>query len=239
MIRTLDFVRPPRLPLVDVGAGTSATGPPNPPERSIVRPPNGLSLLPPFVAVLSSVIAPIVACSRYPQGVSETVELRDQVPADRLQCRGILDAFDAEDDVLRARVRELAEAVDDPCRRLRSEVDRLKRRSLDLVGVPADRSAVLPEHLVLVMDRGRATEDVAGVGVLGHEAERLPLAAAADHDRGTWPRDRLRRVEQPRRRVVAAAERLLRAPVPGPHPVGDPERLLEQLEPVAERRERE
>src|SRR3954447_19584989 len=134
MIRTFDLVRPSRLAGVVPGGGTSATGPPNPPERSIVRPPNGLSLAPPFVAVLSSVIASIVACSRYSRGVSEAVELRDHVPADRLQRRRIVCVLDVAGHVLCARLGELAEAVDDLCRRLRCEVDRLESRPLDLVG---------------------------------------------------------------------------------------------------------
>ena len=44
------------------------------------------------------------------------------------------------------------------------------------------------------------------IGVLGDQAQRLPLAAAADHDRDAGPRERLRGVEQPRRMVVAAVE---------------------------------
>ena len=77
------------------------------------------------------------------------------------------------------------------------------------------------------------------VGVLGHEAERLLLAAAADHDRDARPAQRLGRVEEAGRRVVGALEALLRAALAGPHRVGDPERLLEHLEADAERRHRE
>ncbi len=40
-------------------------------------------------------------------------------------------------------------------------------------------------------------EDVGRVGVLGHQAQRLLLAAAADHDRHPRPADRLRGVQQP------------------------------------------
>ena len=77
------------------------------------------------------------------------------------------------------------------------ELHGLERRALDLVGVAADRLAVLAQDLVLVVDPLRVAEDVARVGVLRDEPERLPLAAAADHDRRAGPRDRLRRVEQP------------------------------------------
>src|SRR5689334_16024770 len=188
MIRTFDSVRPPALTTLVVGLPTSATGPPSPPDRSIVRPPNGLSLAAPFPALLSSVIVPIVACSRYPGGVSEPVELGDHVAADGLEIRRIVDVLQVEDHVLGAGVGELAEAVDDAGRGLGCDVDALERRAFDLVGVAADRGAVRPKHLVLVVDRRRAAEDVAGIAVLGHEAERLPLAAAADHD--GWPRPR-------------------------------------------------
>ena len=63
------------------------------------------------------------------------------------------------------------------------ELHGLERRALDLGGVAADRLAVLAQDLVLVVDPHRAAEHVARVGVLRHEAERLPLAAAPDHDR--------------------------------------------------------
>src|SRR5262245_39458462 len=188
MMRTFDSVRPVARTGLIVGAPTSATGPPSPPDRSIVRPPNGLSFPPPFVACLSSVIASTLACSRYSGGVSEVMELGDHVAADRLEIRRIVDVLEVEDHVLRTGIGELAEAVDDARRRLRRDVDALECRALDLVGVAADRGAVLAQHLVFVVDRRRAAEDVARVAVLGHEAERFPLPAAADHD--GWPRPR-------------------------------------------------
>ena len=84
---------------------------------------------------------------------------------------------------------ELAEAVDDLCRRLGPgpvvgrDREVLEGRALDLVGVAADRRAVLGQDRVLAGDALGRAEDVAGVGVLGHEAQGLLLAAAADHDR--------------------------------------------------------
>src|SRR5207249_1567458 len=100
--------------------------------------------------------------------------------------------------------------------------------------------AALPEDRDLVPDRCRvAPADVARVAVPGHEPERLLLATAADHDRDPRPLDGLRRVQEPRRLVVPALERVFGAALAGPHPVSHLERLLEHLEPFAQRRERE
>ena len=118
------------------------------------------------------------------------------------------------------------------------EVDALEGRTLDLVGVTADLLAVLPQHLVLVVDRRRAAEHVRGIRVLGNEPERLSLAPTPDHDRRPWPRNRLRRIEQPRRPNVATLEGPFGSTLARPHRVGDLECLLEHLEPLAERRER-
>ena len=46
---------------------------------------------------------------------------------------------------------------------------------------------MLGQDLELVVERRRAAEQVAGVGVLGDQAQRLLLAAAADHDRRVGP----------------------------------------------------
>src|SRR5262245_22771222 len=121
MIRTFDSVRL-LATTSDVGRATWSAGPPSPPERSIVRPRNGLSDEPPFPADLSSVIARIVARGRYPGGVSQGLQVRHHVPADRLQVRRIVDAGEVEDHVLGARIGELTEAVDDVGRRVDGEV---------------------------------------------------------------------------------------------------------------------
>ena len=88
-------------------------------------------------------------------------------------------------------------------------------------------------------DRSGSPEDVGRVRVLRDEPERLLLAAAADHDRDARPRDRLRRVQQPRRVELAALEARLAAALALEHLVCDPERLLEHLEALAQRREGE
>src|SRR5712671_1832472 len=165
-------------------------------------------------------------------------QLGNQVAADRLDLRRIVDIMDAEDDVLCAGVGELAEAIDDLRRRLAGEIDALECRALDLVRVASDFLAMLAKHLVLVMDRRRAAEDVGRVGVLGDDQEGLPLAAATDHDRDPWPRDRLRRVHQSPCVVLAAVELAFGAALAKEHLVGDLERLVEHLESLAEWRER-
>src|SRR5258705_10875073 len=70
-------------------------------------------------------------------------QLGNQVPADRLDLRRIVDVVDAEDDVLCAGVGELAEAIDDLGRRLAGEIDALECRALDLVRVASDFLAML------------------------------------------------------------------------------------------------
>ena len=73
------------------------------------------------------------------------------------------------------------------------------------------RTAYLCAHAL------RPAEDVAGIRVLGHQAQRLPLPAAADHDRHPGPADGLRRVEQARRRDVRALEWPPPLPLPPDH----------------------
>ena len=106
---------------------------------------------------------------------------------------------------------------------------------LDPGVIPAEGVAVAPQDLQLVAEVG-AAGDVAGVGVLGDEPERLALTAASDHDRRVRPADRLRMVERLGELVVRPQERPV---VSGPHLVQDPERLLQPLEPLLQRRERD
>src|SRR5262245_47132412 len=249
----------------DPFAGTASAGAAafDPPPKSIVSPAKGSAVLSAGLSAgfggesadrsssdwagsRSSVIWPILALKRYspgvwfpPRRVLERAQLRQDVAPDRLESFGILDLDDAGDDLLRAGIGELAEAIDDLLGRVARQVDRLEVRPLDLVVVSPDGLAMLAQDLVLVVDLLGAAEDVGGVGVLGHEAERLSLAAAADQDRDPRPRDRLRRVAQPLRVVLAPVEPALAAALALPHLVGDLERLVVHLEPLAERRERE
>ena len=70
---------------------------------------------------------------------------------------------------------------------------------LDLVVGPADRLAVLGEHLQLAADRRAAVgdvEEVAGIGVARDQPQRLALPHAADQDRRVRAAERLRAVER-------------------------------------------
>ena len=65
-------------------------------------------------------------------------------------------------------------------------IDADHRRLLDLVVVAPDRLAVRAQDVELVPGLVAAAVDVAGVGVLGHEAQRLALSAAADEEERMW-----------------------------------------------------
>ena len=76
---------------------------------------------------------------------------RQDVPPDLLEVGRLVDVLELEDDVLRAGIGQLAEAVDDLVRRSRRrrapagpEADVLERRALDLVRVAADRARSAP-----------------------------------------------------------------------------------------------
>ena len=56
-------------------------------------------------------------------------------------------------------------------------------RSLDLVRVPADLRAPLPEDRVARREAGRRTVGIPQVGVTGHDPERLLGPGASDQDR--------------------------------------------------------
>src|SRR6185312_9075787 len=130
---------------------------------------------------------------------TDRVECRDDVASQRLHIGRFVRVLELEDDVLGAAVPELAEPVDDllrrlrPCRARRPEPDVLQCRALDLARVTSDLGAMLVQDRVLAGDTLRGAEHVARVGVLGDEAESLLLAATADHDRRSRPRDRLGR----------------------------------------------
>ena len=100
----------------------------------------------------------------------------------------------------------------------------------DLLVGAVDVLAVPAQDLELVTDRVGAAEQVAHVGVLGDEPERLLLAAAADEDR--WPArpHRSRHVLRSFDPVVATRERRR---ILGEHRPADAKRLVETLEPLA------
>ena len=85
--------------------------------------------------------------------------------------------------------------------------DLRQERPLDAVVVTADRFAVASQHAELVAQLvGVGAEDVAGVGVLGHQLERASLAAATDEDGRVRSRERLRAVQQVAGLVVPTLE---------------------------------
>src|SRR5216683_8426094 len=107
---------------------------------------------------------------------------------------------------------------------------------LDLVVVAAFGPAMLAQDVQLVRQFGGGKE-IAGVGILRHQAERLLLAATADQDGRMRPGQALWRVERPLQLVVHAGEGLLTAPFAFPHFQADPQRLLEALESLLDRGE--
>jgi len=82
----------------------------------------------------------------------------------------------------------------------------------------------------------RAGEQVAGLRVLGDEAQRLPLATAANHDRRVRFAQRLWRVQRSFQLEVPA---VIGGLVAAPHLQADLQRLLQPLEPLGHRRERD
>ena len=176
-------------------------------SRSL-KPPKGFVAAAVVPLVLSSVIVTIVAWSRYPWGVSSSA----RCPSCGMTSRPIeLERGGVGDVRATLMMTCSAPASDSSPKRSTTWLgvsvasDRLEigrsggssARSRPGRGRPP-RSARPRIAYLRAMPSGDA-EDVAGVGVLGHEAQRLLLAAATDHDRDPGARQRLRGVEQPRR----------------------------------------
>ena len=104
-------------------------------------------------------------------------------------------------------------------------------RFLDAVVVPPFGLAVAAKHIELVGGVG-AGEQVACVGVLGDEAQRLALTGAADHDPRTRLGDARRGVQRAAQLVVGA---FVRGVAAGPHLPADLQGLLEPLEALGGR----
>src|SRR5699024_8148699 len=103
------------------------------------------------------------------------------------------------------------------------------------VVVAPEGLAVPAEHVELVREVG-AVEEVAGLGVLRDEPQRLLLAATADEDRRVRALDGLRGVEGAAEPVVLAGIRLV---VVAPHLQADLQGLLEALETLGGAGERQ
>src|SRR3982750_482500 len=96
-----------------------------------------------------------------------------------------------EDSVLDASVVQLTAQPDYTLRRhtLRPEVDGTQSRAFDLFVITTDVLAVALQDVEFVAEHlgPRKREEVAGVGVLRDQPQRLPLAHAPDHDRRVRP----------------------------------------------------
>jgi von Willebrand factor type A domain len=164
----------------------------------------------------------------------EVGDPRDDLGPDDLNRRHVPDVRHRTDCRVEPELGQRAQLINDPLDAT-GRVEHVVRRLVDRVVVAADRRAVLAQDVQLpglVPPR----EQVARVGVLRHHAQRLLLPAAADHDRRVRPGQRLRRVQRPPQLVVLPLVRLL---VIGPHLQADLHRLLEPLEPLADRGKRE
>src|SRR5690606_7260023 len=153
-----------------------------------------------------------------PPGGDDLLGLRQRLDED---ARQVLVPALGEDRVVDAALGEAPGGVHDLGHRRRA-VEAAERGLLDLGVVAPLAVAVRAQHVPLAGQLG-SVEEVAGVGVLRHEPQRLPLPAAADQDRRMRPAQRGRGVQLPLQGVVAAPERRL---VAVPHPAGDPQRLL-------------
>src|SRR5918993_1350258 len=85
----------------------------------------------------------------------------------------------------------------------------------------------------------RAWSEAAGVGVARDQAQRLLLAVAGDHERRMRPTYALRQIQGTPEPVVLPLERALVSTLAAPHSQGYPDRLLEHLEPLLLRWERD
>src|SRR5271166_1041820 len=160
---------------------------------------------------------------------------RDDVGGDHLERGDLPDVGHRADRGAEAHLGEAAEPVDDLGRllALRAHVEDEVAGLGDLVVVASLGVAVGAQHVQLA-SQVRAGEQVTGVGVLGHEAQRLLLPAAADHDRRMRPGQGLRRVQRPLELVVPAPVRAL---VAAPHLQADLQGFLEPLEAFGDGRE--
>src|SRR3954471_8514925 len=107
-------------------------------------------------------------------------------------------------------------------------------RFLDFPIRAAEIGAMLPQHVELLLHSLDAAEveQIAGVAILGNEAQRLFLAAAADQNRRTWPLDAIRRVDRLCKLVMRAGEWRC---ISRPHLAGDLQRFFQSLKPLLQR----
>src|SRR5262249_15989881 len=146
---------------------------------------------------------PFVALSSAPRRV-DLVQLLHDRPERRLEGSRRIVADSPSDERRYPEVRERLRSADDvPGRRARAVVG--AHGDLDLGHGAPERVAVRAEHVDLVRDLVGVAEEVARVGVLGDQAERLPLTTAPDHDPGTRGAHRLGPTQRLLELVVAPA----------------------------------
>src|SRR6478672_6248892 len=93
---------------------------------------------------------------------------------------------------------------------------------------------MLGQDVELVLHHGRlGSEQIARVGVLRHQPQRLFLAASAHEDPRPWPLDGAWLADRLSQAVMPA---LIRTVVVAPHLLADLQRLLETLEPLSQGR---
>src|SRR6185312_9330911 len=127
----------------------------------------------------------------------------DYLAADDLQRSHVPGSYYPADRGLEAQLREPAELVDDltGLLALLPDVEQEVAGLGDVVVVAALGVAVGAQDVELAADLG-AGEQVAGLGVAGHQPQRLALTRPANEDRRVRGGQRLRRVERPLQLVV-------------------------------------
>src|SRR5437016_13077036 len=97
---------------------------------------------------------------------------------------------------------------------------------------------MLPQDVELTRNFGSG-EEVAGIGILGDQAQGFLFPAAPDQDGWVGAREGLRRVERALELIMLAPEGLFAAAFAFPHLLADLECLLEPLEPFLDWRKRD
>src|SRR5215208_5850115 len=171
---------------------------------------------------------------------SKIRDSRDHFSTDYLERCDPIHAWHGPDQRLYAHARKPAHLPDQLLYLLTSlaEVKGESTGLLYLLVVPALFLTVPAQHSKLAWYL-RAWSEAAGVGVARDQAQRLLLAIAGDHKRRMRPTYALRQIQGTPEPVVLPLERALVSTLAAPHSQGYPDRLLEHLEPLLLRWERD
>src|SRR5215211_1922690 len=171
---------------------------------------------------------------------SKIRDSRDHFSTDYLERCDPIHAWHGPDHRLYAHARKPAQLPDQLLYLLTSlaEVKGESTGLLYLLVVPALFLTVPAQHSELARYL-RAWSEAAGVGVARDQAQRLLLAVAGDHKRRMRPTYALRQIQGTPEPVVLPLERALVSTLAAPHSQGYPDRLLEHLEPLLLRWERD